>query len=140
MNPVTNHKEIWPEGLKKTKARVKIFSILEDAHDPMSAMEIFEQLKKSEEAIWLSTVYRVLETFVEKGMVIKITVLNKENALYEINHFDHRHYAICLGCHKMVTMENCPMDQFHPQFKDNQFHVVDHKLEFYGYCKNCDKR
>lgn len=133
----THHK--WPTDLKKTKSRVKILSILEDADIPISAMDIYSQLEKSEEPIWLSTVYRVLEIFVEKGMIIKNTVLNNEMVLYEINHFDHKHYAICLGCHKMVTMENCPMDQFHPQFEDNSFHVLDHKVEVYGYCKDCDR-
>ena len=63
----THHK--WPTDLKKTKSRVKILSILEDADVPISAMDIYSQLEKSEEPIWLSTVYRVLEIFVEKGMI-----------------------------------------------------------------------
>lgn len=140
MNSNTEHKyQRWPSDLKRTKSRVKILSILENSRTPLSAMDIYSQLEKSKEPVWLSTVYRVLDTFVEKNMILKNTVLNNEMVLYEINHFGHRHYAICLECHKMVTMENCPMDQFHPQFEDNSFHVLDHKLEVYGYCKDCDK-
>ncbi len=127
----------WPSGLKRTKPRESVLSVLEKAEKPLSAMEICSRIEKNGESAWLSTVYRILELFVQKGMAVKVTLMNNEIALYELNRFQHKHYAVCLGCHKIIPMDNCPMEKFIPKIKDNDFHVLGHNLEIYGYCKNC---
>jgi Fur family ferric uptake transcriptional regulator len=85
-------------------------------------------------------VYRILELFVKKGVVMKLSMLNNDFALYEMNRFQHKHYAICLSCRKVVQMDNCPMEKFIPQLEDDDFHVTGHKVEIYGYCKECNTR
>ena len=130
----------WPSGLKKTKPRESVLSVLEHAKRPLSAMEICAEVEKDGEGAWLSTVYRILELFVKKGVVVKIAVMNNETALYELNRFQHKHYAVCLGCRKILTMDNCPMEKFIPKIQDSEFHVLGHNLEIYGYCKDCDSR
>ncbi|MEA5059272.1 MAG: Fur family transcriptional regulator [Candidatus Pelethousia sp.] len=130
----------WPSNLKRTKPRECILSVLEKADKPLSAMEICSAIEKSGESAWLSTVYRVLELFVKKGMVAKIAILNGETALYELNRFEHKHYAVCLMCHKIIPMDNCPMEKFIPNIQDSDFRVMGHNLEIYGYCKDCDPK
>ncbi|MDR7870425.1 MAG: Fur family transcriptional regulator [Tissierellaceae bacterium] len=127
----------WPEGLKRTKTRESVLSVLIDSHSPLSAIEIFSEIENRGESIWLSTVYRILDAFVEKGLVTKTSVLNNEITLYDLTHSGHKHYAVCIDCHKIVTMENCPMDDFKPKFKNNDIEVLGHKVEIYGYCKDC---
>ena len=134
------HGLLWPEGLKKTKSREKVLCVLQQAKKPISATEIYKVLGQEEEGVWLSTVYRTLDCFVEKGMVLKTTVLDNEMALYEINHYGHRHYAVCLECHKVVAMDNCPLEKFVPHLDESDFDVMGHKIEMYGYCKNCKIR
>lgn len=128
---------IWPKGVKRTKSREQVISVLKKAEIPLTANAIYKQLQKEEESVWISTIYRVLDTFVEKGVVLKTTVLDNEMALYELNRYRHKHYAICLNCHKMVTMENCPLEKFVPHLAESGFQVLGHKIEMYGYCKNC---
>jgi Fur family ferric uptake transcriptional regulator len=127
----------WLTGIKKTKQRQSVLSVLERSPIPLSATSIRSQAQKDGESIWLSTVYRILELFVKKGIIVKISILNNDFALYEINRFEHKHYAICLSCRKVVQMDNCPMEKFVPQLKDSDFHVTGHKVEIYGYCKEC---
>jgi len=88
-------------------------------------------------AAWLSTVYRILELFVKKGVAIKTNVMNNEMAVYELNRFKHKHYAVCLNCHKIIVMDNCPMDTFIPQLEEKGFHIMGHNLEVFGLCKDC---
>ncbi|MDR2296539.1 MAG: transcriptional repressor, partial [Clostridiales Family XIII bacterium] len=88
--------------------------------------------------VLLSTVYRILEIFVRKGMVVKLFTMADESALYEMNRFRHRHYALCVRCRKIVSMDNCPMERFIPKLADEEFRVTGHSLEVYGYCKDCD--
>ena len=133
------HKFAWPVGIKKTKQRKLVFSVLESAVSPLSAMDIFKQIEKEDSTFWLSTVYRVLEFFVNEGLAVKTTVMNDSMALYTLRHERHMHYAICLACHKVIEMENCPMETFEPLLADSEFHVLGHKVEMYGYCKDCDK-
>ena len=127
----------WPKGLKRTKSREVILSILENAHSPLSAIELYTQAECKGETFWLSTVYRVLDAFVEKQLVIKTAVLNNEITLYDLNRPGHKHYAVCVKCHKIITMENCPMDDFKPEFKNDNIQVIGHKVEVYGYCNKC---
>ena len=128
----------WPVGIKKTKQRESILSILESSDKPLSASDIFSKLEISGEAIWLSTIYRILELFVKKGIAIKANVMNSEMAVYELNRFKHKHYAVCMNCHKIISMDNCPMEKFIPKLEDKDFHVIGHNLEVYGFCKDCD--
>jgi Fur family transcriptional regulator, ferric uptake regulator len=130
----------WPEGIKKTKQRGYVMSVLEQAASPLSAAAIYAQIEKGGSLVWLSTVYRILELFVNKGMVIKTTVMDNDMAIYELNRNKHQHYAVCVNCHKVVAMANCPMEEFIPRFADNDFRVLGHKVEMYGYCKECDKK
>ena len=50
----------WPEGIKKTKQREAIWSVLITADKPMTAIEIAEKLGDSD-TTWMSTIYRTLE-------------------------------------------------------------------------------
>lgn len=137
MKEISNN---WPSGLKRTKPRERVLSVLEQAQKPLSAMEICSGIEKGGESAWLSTVYRILELFVKKGMVVKVAIMNNEMALYELNRFQHKHYAVCMGCQKIISMDNCPMEKFVPKIQDKDFRVIGHNLEVYGYCKNCSPK
>jgi Fur family ferric uptake transcriptional regulator len=128
----------WPAGIKKTRQRESVLSVLEHSEKPLSATDIYSKMKKGGDAVWLSTVYRVLELFVKKGVVIKTNVMNNEMAVYELNRFKHKHYAVCMNCHKMITMDNCPMEKFIPKLEDDDFHVLGHNLEVFGFCRDCN--
>jgi Fur family ferric uptake transcriptional regulator len=130
----------WPSGIKKTRQRQSVLSVLERSSSPLNASEIRDMTEKDGTPVWLSTVYRILELFVKKGVVAKISVLNNEFALYEMNRFGHKHYAICVSCRKVIQMDNCPMEKFVPRLEDGDFHVTGHKVEIYGYCKDCDAK
>ncbi|MFT3983091.1 MAG: transcriptional repressor [Lachnospiraceae bacterium] len=128
---------IWPAGIKKTRQRESVLSVLENSDKPLSAVNICSQIEKSGGAAWMSTVYRVLELFVEKGIAIKINVMNSEMAMYELNRFKHKHYAVCVNCRKIIAMDNCPMEKFIPKLEDENFQVLGHNLEIFGLCKDC---
>ncbi|MDR1943962.1 MAG: transcriptional repressor [Synergistaceae bacterium] len=134
------HKTGWPSNIKKTRQRQSVLAILERSDKPLSAADICSLTKEAGEAVWLSTVYRILELFTKKGVVVKVSVLNNDFALYEMNRFEHKHYAVCVSCHKVVQMDNCPMERFIPEIEDSDFHVTGHKVEIYGYCKECDAK
>lgn len=128
----------FPPGIKKTRQRQAVFSVLEQAETPLSAQEIFTQAQAEDSSLWLSTVYRVLDFFLAEDLVTKTTVMDSRLALYALSPHRHRHYAVCLGCRKVVALENCPMEEFEPELAESGFRVLGHKVEMYGYCENCE--
>lgn len=129
----------WPAGVKRTRQREGVLAVLEREKRPMSAAEICASLEENGEKAWLSTVYRILELFVEKDIAVKTTVMNSDTAFYELNRHQHRHYAVCIGCHKMIGMHNCPLIEFTPELDEQGFRVLGHNLEVFGVCEACRK-
>jgi Fur family ferric uptake transcriptional regulator len=126
--------------VRRTRQRKIVFDILADAGKPMSAIEICSRTEAAGQPVWLSTVYRILETFVRERVAEKLTVMDSDMAFYAPAGPDsHRHYAVCIGCRKIISMENCPMDMFLPQLRDEGFRVTGHNLEVYGYCGQCNE-
>ncbi len=131
--------EAWPAGIKKTKQREFVLRILENAAAPLTALDIFNRIEKGMDSVWLSTVYRILDLFVAKDIVVKTTVMDNDMAFFELNRHKHRHYAVCVDCHKIEEFSDCPIKEFKPSLNDGEFRVLGHKVEMYGYCRDCDK-
>ena len=133
-------KTAFPAGIKRTKHRKSVYSVLEQSATPVSAPEIFSQVQGEDASVWLSTVYRILDCFVSEGLVLKTTVMDSTMAFYELNRQQHRHYAVCVNCRRVIELVNCPMEKFVPEIAESDFHILGHKVEMYGYCKDCDKK
>lgn len=134
-------KIVFPEDVKKTKQREEIFRILLEASCPMSATDIYQCLLKTEKytGFAISTVYRALTLFEEKGYVIKTMPMGGDMSYYEWSQGKHKHYAVCLKCHRLIPLKSCPFEhtKIDPAVED--FDVTGHKLELYGFCKSCRK-
>ena len=131
----------YPSGIKWTKQRKDVYHILLEADEPLSAQEIYNRILSRDEKIGyaVSTIYRILTVFEEKNMVLKSTLIGEDMALYEWNKGEHLHYAICLNCHKKSPLKSCPMEHHHLSVKDGEFRVTGHRVEVYGYCKDCNE-
>ncbi len=131
----------WPAGFKKTRQRADIYSILYYAKEPLSASEIFTALvqKETKSSYAFSTVYRNLLAFEKAGIVVKNVLTTEDNALYEIKKETHRHYAVCLKCHKKIPISSCPLHHIAGDIEKTLpgFLVTGHQLEIYGYCPDC---
>lgn len=134
----------WPDGIKWTKQRKDIFEVLRLATKPLSAHDIYQEILKDtaidKSNFAISTVYRSLAIFEEKGLVEKSILLGSDTAVYELTEGKHKHYAVCLSCHKLVPLKHCPFEHVkhdHMESEDGDFVVTGHKLELYGYCKEC---
>jgi Fur family ferric uptake transcriptional regulator len=128
----------WPVGVKKTRQRQAVLAVLRQAENPVSAAVIRAVAAREGQKITLSTVYRILEYMKKKGVVGRADVRQSGRALYELNRFRHKHYAVCVVCHRIIKMDNCPMENFIPHVAEKDFRVTGHSVELYGYCRDCD--
>ncbi len=125
----------WPEGIKKTKQREAIWSVLTAATKPITAIDIAEAI--SDGTTWMSTIYRTLEMLETKGIITRTTIMGSDMAYYEITPHTHRHYAVCTKCGDMVPLHTCPVVEMPQELTDAGFTVTEHHLEIAGICKNC---
>ena len=127
--------ELKDFNLKYTKAREKILRLLESSTDPLSAFDMFYLL--DDKTINLSTIYRTLQTFEEKGMIIK-DVRVDHKCVYTIKKAHHNHILICTKCNKKIYLNTCPFHEVYENIYDETgFLVNDHNMELYGICKEC---
>ncbi len=133
----------WPCGFKKTRQRIDIYRVLYSASQPLSAAEIYSALNdpSAKESYAFSTIYRNLLSFEKAGIIIKTILTTEDTALYELKKETHKHYAVCLKCHKKIPLESCPLHEIAHELKNSipDFQVTGHQLEIYGYCKECSK-
>ncbi|MCM1046164.1 MAG: transcriptional repressor [Candidatus Gastranaerophilales bacterium] len=138
----------YPGGIKWTRQRKCVYQILWQAKEPLSARRIYQAVEElmPEDACALSTIYRILTAFVDRGLVSSTTWPGDDTELYELERGGHTHYAVCLDCHKRISLSGCPFTIGHFAHRGGQsddkeladFTVIGHKVELYGYCSKCN--
>lgn len=126
-------------GIKVTKGRIAILKILLNANKSMSVESILEECKGEGVDINLSTVYRGVELFEEKGIVDKF-LLDDGVATYRIKGKDHKHLLKCSVCNKEIEVP-CPMKQIEEIVQNETgFTMIEHNLVMKGVCKQCKNK
>ena len=124
-------------GIKYTRQRSAIYGILARAETPLTVEEIFMECKKASVDASLSTIYRILDTFLDKGFALLAGNEGKKST-YEINSHKHQHHLICLKCRKRIAIDHCPLEKYEKSLqKSTDFEITDHKLDIFGYCPSC---
>lgn len=128
-------------GYKLTPQRMEILRVLINAGASISAQAILERVKETYPYISLDTVYRNLAMLTTTGMVNQVNLQAKGIALFEFQGEAHHHHAVCLQCGKSFCVDACPLPETIPlPDADQQFRVVSHAFEIYGYCSCCQSR
>ncbi len=140
MNKDDFSKAIKSSGLKSTRSRCAILDILKQ-DKPVSADEVYIELKNKGLSLNMSTVYRTLDTLTEKNLVTKLNIIGESKALYELRTIGHRHYLVCLGCKKTWPVNGCPLEEYERELAGKtDFLIEGHRLDIYGYCPDCRKK
>lgn len=130
----------WPQGVRKTRQRERVIEALAEAARPVTVMDLAALLEQNGEPVWISTIYRILDTFAELGAVVKTPVPDSGMAVYELGGDPHKHHAVCVLCHKVIHLMNCPLESFDPKLSEQGFRVLGHRLQMYGYCSGCTSK
>ncbi len=126
-------------GLKWTRQRKSVYRVLWEASEPLNAIQIYNLAERDARAeeYAVSTVYRILAVFEEKELVEKNVWMGDGTVAYALNRGLHTHYAVCLECHRRIPLQGCPFAHMHMDSAAEGFTVTGHKLELYGYCREC---
>lgn len=128
-------------GYKLTNQRKAMIEVLlENMGHFLSAEDIYLKSREKFSQTNFSTVYRNLEILEGCGILHKTSI--KDGAsIYELTCSEnHHHHIICKGCGKTEVIDFCPLASVKEQLGSNDFTLIEHKFELYGYCKNCHKK
>jgi Fur family peroxide stress response transcriptional regulator len=123
-------------GLPLTTQRRTVFEVLLGRSDHPTADQIFETVQAQTPQISRRTVYRVLETLADLGLVRRV---HHPGATARFDAKTHRHHhLVCMRCNKMVDLESPDLDQISlPRGKRQGFDVVDFSVQLMGMCPEC---
>lgn len=128
--------ELNHHGIKYSKQREKLLSLLKEAENPLTIGDLANEVKD----IDLSTIYRNLDMMVEKGLLIKTNHMEQNKTTYDYNRHDHRHYLICRECQRIDVLDGCPIHDYeHEVEHTSHYEITGHRLELYGVCPDCQK-
>jgi Fur family transcriptional regulator, ferric uptake regulator len=123
--------------LSLSHPRLLIYQELSNASTPLSPLEIYQNLLKKKKKVGLTSIYRSLELFESLGFVFKI--INGSNVKYKLCELEnHHHHIVCKACGNVVELNFCNISDWSKKVSESTgFQVVDHQLNFYGFCKAC---
>jgi Fur family ferric uptake transcriptional regulator len=123
--------------LSLTHPRLLIYQELSKALSPLSPLQIYQNLLKRKKKIGLTSIYRSLDLFESLGLVFKI--IKGSTVKYKLCEMEnHHHHIICKACGDVAELNFCEISDWSKKVTESTgYQVVDHQLNFYGFCKAC---
>lgn len=122
----------WPQGLKKTQARLSVLDAFEANPAPMSVA----MLQKACPSIPLATLYRVVEDFLDHDLIELSDEFQPKEKHYALHDAHGHHVVKCVVCHQTIPLKECPI---HLGDSIEGFKILHHRLEIEGICTACQK-
>jgi Fur family ferric uptake transcriptional regulator len=116
-----------------------ILELLQNRTQPLSAQEIFVELRNCQKTVGLATVYRALEALLAEGK-LQVVNLGDHQTYYQIlpSSGHNRHHLICTHCRRVVPLSICPVHDLETELSGQHDFVIEyHVLDFYGTCADC---
>ena len=110
-----------------------VFENIKNRYDHPTATDIYDDLKKQNLKIGLTTIYRILNDLVEEGKVNKIITTDKIYH-FDYNRINHIHF-ICTKCGHIYDIDKNDFIKLDVEFK-NKNHKIEN-LSIQGLCDKC---
>lgn len=121
------------KNLKVTPLRKQILKILLNSKKPLTAGQILSKVEANK-----TSIYRNIDKLLAKEIVVEV-YFGDRNKRYEVVSLSHHHHLFCINCHKIedVFLKEALRKEEKQIAMSQNFKIVKHNLEFFGYCLNC---
>jgi Fur family ferric uptake transcriptional regulator len=126
-------------GYRAGAARSEVIAFLDSQSCCLTAQEIHDRLGESGRPVGLASVYRILDTLAEKGLLQRLE-LGDGIARYEAARADrhHHHHLVCDGCGKVETFSDDRLESAIRRVESRSgFDVAAHDVVLRGACSAC---
>ena len=135
------HSHLRRVGLKHTGQRDAILRAFLDTRDHLSTDELFRLIRKKDDRIGFTTVYRTLKLLAECGLASEVA-FNDGIARYEhqYNRRNH-HHMVCTECGSSVEFFSNEIERIEREIgRKHKYQTSRHTFQIYGLCENCAKK
>lgn len=127
-------------GLKKSKQREEILSVLYKNRTHLSPEEISKELKTRDKNTSISSIYRILN-FLEKEGFITTLETDKSGKRYEIAAKEHHDHIICLECGDIQEFVDIAIEERQIAIaKKNKSKLISHDMKLFVVCQKCQNK
>ncbi|MBI5408075.1 MAG: transcriptional repressor [Nitrospirae bacterium] len=126
------------KGFKATRQRDIIAGEFLRSGEHVTAEDLYKNISRKHDDIGFTTVYRTLKLLSRSGLATERVFADQLTRYEPISSESHHDHLICLKCGAITEFENLKMERLQEKIADEfGFHIVTHKMEFYGYCRAC---
>lgn len=126
-------------GFPLTIQRRVVFEAIVQRNDHPTADQILEQIKDRVPDISRTTIYRILDTFVQLGLITKICHPSAV-ARFEPKNYQH-HHLVCGQCEQIIDLEDERLNTVaFPDVSRQGFQITDYHIHFRGICSACQSK
>lgn len=126
-------RRLTEHGIKPSLQRLAIMDYLMEHRTHPTVDTIFNDLSPAMPTLSRTTVYNTLKLLVDKGVVLQITI-DEKNCRYDAEVEPHSHFR-CIGCDKVEDLSIIPPTIDTSALKGCE--ITDTELYLLGYCPSC---
>lgn len=121
-----------------TKQRLAVEAAMGRLEDFVSAQELHRLLQDQGDKVSLATVYRILQSMAEDGLLDVVRSGEGEAAYRRCEAETHHHHLVCRTCGKGVEVQAPAVETWAARVAaEHGFTEASHTVEIYGYCPEC---
>lgn len=130
---------IKKNGLKNSKQREEIISVLYKNRTHLSPEEIANEIKVKDKNTSISSIYRILN-FLEKEKFITTLETDRSGKRYEIAAKEHHDHIICLECGDIQEFVDTAIEEQQIKIaKNSGCKLISHDMRLFVVCAKCQQ-
>jgi Fur family zinc uptake transcriptional regulator len=119
------------QNFRLTRERAALLDLFVRTGKVLTPAQLHEAAQAAQVHVGLTTVYRLLEVLTKVGLASPLLV---EGVIcYTYCPCDHHHHFVCLNCHQVQDLYECPEFPTLPTGCE----VNHHKIDLFGTCAQC---
>ena len=126
---------VLPARARLTPQRRAVLDAIEASSGRFTAVELFQDARRSSPRLGLATTYRTLELLRRTGSLHALS--GEGRPAYVRCSPKHHHHLVCLMCGSVEDTELCATPSQSALTRKHGFRAESHELEIYGTCKDC---
>lgn len=127
------------KNLRQSAARKKIVEEIFKIHEHFHVQDLLGKLKKYK-FISRATVFRTIQLLIEAGFIRKTNDTHGHVHYEHIYGHKHHDHLVCIKCGKEIEITCQKIEKEQEEMcKKKGFTLVNHSLQIYGYCQDCQK-
>ncbi len=126
------------KGLRNTPEREVIVREVFSTHDHFDVDTLYLRLRNKKKNISKASVYRTISLLIKSGLVKEVFFEDGHMHYEHVYGRDHHCHFRCISCKKIIEFMEEEIIDIHRKFsKSSEFEVTGHRLELFGYCRDC---